>query len=367
VLSREAEALTASSPGAPAWVEAPIGQSTLNSKVHYWGEPPPGSAVVAGRAPFTAPNPISDQYNIMDWGGKAHWDTARDDWWFSGGPTGNQDQASPTIVRYRPSDDRFAHWQGRATLQGGVWPPHGHAHSFDAADLDVSGRQIWRHLAHHNADPVYNFALGWFNIDTGESGTVLGDKFAIGDWPSISFMPESRVLHVIRAQPASSANIRRFDVDKKAWIGALSGPLGDCGPSCYSQGRIFVTTSERQFYAILPNGTIEARAQTPIKMDRSGTVSHTILCPIGNALFAFCGNGDIWRYDPAGNSWGGNRYDAIPWRWPHHKFDPQTSSWNYMSATCVGSVPPHGVAMVCSPSVWSERGTVAARVFLWKP
>jgi hypothetical protein len=367
VLAREAQAVKDSSPNAPAWAEAPIGQSTLNGKVHYWGEAASGGEVLAGRAPFMAPNPVSDQYNILDWGGKAHWDTARGDWWFSGGPTGNQDPASPTIVRYRPSDDRFAHWQGRASMQGGIWPPYGHAHSFDAADLDVSGRRIWRHLGHHGGNPVFNFALGWFDIDTNESGTVPGDQYAVDNWPTVSFMPDNRVLHVIRPQSNSSANIRRFDVDKRAWIEPLKGPSGDCGPSCYLKGKIYGTTSDRNFYAILPSGAILARAPLPILMDRSAAVAHAILCPIGNFVFAFCGNGDIWRYDPEADSWGGSRYDSIPWRWPHHKFDPAASNWNYMSATCAGPVPQHGVAMLCSPSVWTSKASVDARVFLWKP
>ena len=55
LLSTVAKRLSAASPAAPAWSDAEIGLSTLNSKVHYWGERQ-GQAIVAGRAPFTAPN-----------------------------------------------------------------------------------------------------------------------------------------------------------------------------------------------------------------------------------------------------------------------------------------------------------------------
>ncbi len=152
-------------PGRPAWSEPLIGVDSLNAKVHHWGEPKPGQPVLGGRPPFTAPNVIRDDYNILDWPGKALWDPVQGDWWFSGGPTGNQDPASPTIVRYRPADDRFVHWQGMASKQGGIWPPSGHAHSFDAADLDARGRRLWRHLTSHASEP-YGFKLGWFDIDT---------------------------------------------------------------------------------------------------------------------------------------------------------------------------------------------------------
>jgi hypothetical protein len=180
-------------------------------------------------------------------------------------------------------------------------------------------------------------------------------------------MPENRVLHIVRTQPASSPNVRRYSVESRTWVEPIVGPAGDCGPSCYLDGKVYVTTSQRNFFAILPNGTIQPRAGLPVVMDRSYTVTHAILCPLGNYLFAFCGNGDIWRYDRASDSWGSGRYGSIPWRWPHHKFEPEKSGWNYLSATCIGPVPPHDVAMVCSPSVWSMNGTVPARAFLWKP
>ena len=305
-----------------------------------------------------APNPVSDQYNILDWGGKAHWDAARGDWWFSGGPTGNQDPASPTIVRYRPSDDRFAHWQGRASMQGGIWPPHGHAHSFDAADLDESRRQIWRHLAHHNSDPDYNFALGWFNIDTNESGTVPGDRFARR---RLAY----HFLHAGQSRPARdppaagqqrehpSLRCRQEDLDRA--IDRAGRRLRTFVLFPRQDLRHDIRT--KQFYAILPNGSVEAKARTPITMDRSAAEVTRSCAHIGTCAFsrsaATATSGDTTRRPTAGEA---ARYHAIPWRWPYHKFDPVASSWNYMSATCVGAVPPHGVAMLCSPSVWALRG-----------
>ena len=314
-----------------------------------------------------APNPSATSTISSIGPGRRYGIRVHGDWWYSGGPTGNQDSASPTIVRYRPSDDRFVHWQGRASMQGGIWPPYGHAHSFDAADLDVSGRKIWRHLGHHNSEPVFNFALGWFNIDTHVSGTVPGDQAWAGDWPSISFMPDNRLLHIIRPQPGGNKNVRRFNVDSLAWVAPLAGPEGDCGPTCYFRGSVYVTTSARHFYAIQPTGSIAQKASTPVLMDRSGNTSHTILCPLGDYVYAFCGNGDIWRYDPAADSWGGSRYHSLPWRLPHHTYDPTASSWSYMSASCLGPVPPQGVALLCMPSVWSSNGSVDARAFVWKP
>ena len=365
-LSRVAQRLRSSSPYAPAWSDAEIGVDSINADVHYWGEPPKGSSAIAGRPPFTAANPVSNSYNILDWPGKALWDPSKGDWWYSGGPTGNQDPASPTIVRYRPSDDKFVHWQGPTTMTGGIWPPHGHAHSFDGADFDIVGRRIWRHLGHHNGDAVFNFALGWFNVDTFESGTVAGDEAYVDYWPTVSFMPENRLLHLVRPQAGGGQNIRRFDVDSLKWVEPVVGPPGDCGPSTYHAGRIFVTTTDKSFFAILPSGKIEVRAPTPVLMDRSSTSTHAILCAIGDSIYAFCGNSDIWRYDVSADTWGRSRYGSIPWFWPYRTYEPQ-SGWHYMAETCVGPVPDHGVALVCMPAVWSEPGTTMARSFVWKP
>ena len=364
--STVAKRLSAASPGAPAWSDAEIGLSTLNSQVHYWGEPSDGQAIVAGRPPFTAPNGVSDAYDILDWPGKALWDRTKEDWWYSGYPTGNQIPASPTIVRYRPSDDRFAHWQGRASMTGGIWPPYGHAHSFDAADLDVVSRRIWRHLGPSNANPVYNFALGWFNIDTYQAGTVPGDIAFMDNWPTVSLLPESRLLYVVRPQSGGSQNIRRFHIDRMEWVEPLAGPTGDCGPSIYSGGKVFVATLDRNFYAITADGSIERRANTPIIMDRSGSTTHAILCGLKGYIYAFCGDGDIWRYDPRTDSWGGSPYHSIPWRWPYRKY-VAGSSWGYVAKTTVGAVPTEDVALVCVGAAWDPEGSTQTRAFIWKP
>ncbi len=366
VLQTVVEGLRAASPSAPAWSEVDVGAESLNAKVHFWGEPAPGEEVAGGRPPFSAPNHVSDEYNILDWPGKAHWDDVAGDWWFSGGPTGNQGSASPTIVRYRPADDRFTHWQGRAVGQGGIWPPNGHAHSFDAADLDVKGRKIWRHLVPHSSQP-WGFRLGWFNIDTHESG-----QFSEGGWdgtyPTISFMPDNRLLHVIRGQPGGAANIRRFSVDNMAWaMESLKGPMGRAGPSCYFRGAIYCTTDQSHFFAVQPDGTVKARASTPIIMDRAieNTITYSILCPVGEHIYAFCGNGDIWRYDPNADRWGDRPYDAIPWLWPHDTLS--AIGWHYLKQACVGPVSSLGVAMLCSARRVTRQGVSPSRALIWKP
>jgi hypothetical protein len=321
---------------------------------------------MGGRTPFSAPNGIRDDYNILDWPGKALWDSRRGNWWFSGGPTGNQDPASPTVVRYSPADDRFAHWQGIASRQGGIWPPSGHAHSFDASDLDVAGRRLWRHLAPHASEP-YRFKLGWFDIDTHESGRIDGDGYQNSDYPSIAFMSDSRVLHLIRPQPGNSANIRRFDVDALEWISPVPGPLGNAGPACHHQGAIYYTTSRGHLVRVLPDGKVSECNPTPIRMSRpvNGDLRYSILCPIGDFIFAFCGNGEIWRYAPQSDSWGSAAYDRIPWFRPTGAFDG--AGRHYLSKACVGPVASLGVALFCLAQLLGARRTVSAQAFVWKP
>lgn len=357
--------LKLASPDAPAWSGAEIGVSSLNANVHYWGDTPPDGVVLGGRPPFTASNHVSTEYNILDWPGKAHWDPVNGDWWFSGGPTGNQGAASPTIVRYRPAADRFVHWQGKAPGEGGIWPPNGHAHSFDAADLDVAGRKIWRHLVPHK-NQEWGFRLGWFNIDTHESGQYAGGGWD-GTYPTISFMPENRLLHVIRGQAGGASNIRRFDVDEMAMSSALAGPAGRAGPSCYHKGAIYYSTDQRHFCAVRPDGSVESLAPTPIVMDRSieNHATYSMLLPLGEFVYAFCGNGDIWRYDPAHDSWGDAPYHSIPWLWPHDTFS--ANGWHYIKQACVGPVPTHGVAILCLAKRFRSAGTAPSRALVWKP
>lgn len=354
-------------PGRPAWSEPLIGVDSLNAKVHHWGEPKPGQPVLGGRPPFTAPNVIRDDYNILDWPGKALWDPVQGDWWFSGGPTGNQDPASPTIVRYRPAEDRFVHWQGMASKQGGIWPPSGHAHSFDAADLDARGRRLWRHLTSHASEP-YGFKLGWFDIDTFESGRVEGDRFQNDDYPTISFMPDNRLLHLIRPQPGGSANIRRFDVDSLSWAaGPLRGPPGSAGPSCYHRGAIYYTTSRGQLARILPDGKVQECRPTPVTMSRpvNGDARYAILCPLGDHLYAFCGNGDIWRYAPQSDEWGDTPHDRIVSS--PADGDPKISGLNQLSRSCVGPVAAIGVALFCAMRRAQQGRELVAKAWVWKP
>lgn len=355
------------SPGRPAWSEPLIGVDSLNARVHHWGDPAPGQPVLGARPPFTAPNGIRDDYNILDWPGKALWDPVQGDWWFSGGPTGNQDPASPTIVRYRPADDRFVHWQGMASRQGGIWPPSGHAHSFDAADLDVKGRRLWRHLTPHASEP-YGFKLGWFDIDTFASGRVEGDRFQNDDYPTIAFMPENRQLHLIRPQPGGSANIRRFDVDSGKWAAApLRGPPGSAGPSCYHRGAIYYTTSRGHFARILPDGHVQDCRPTPVTMSRpvNGDARYAILLPLGDDLHAFCGNGDIWRYSPQSDEWGVTPHDRIVMERVDGGSTP--AGRNGLSRSCVGPVAAFGVALFCAMRRDPRDRGFVAKAWVWKP
>lgn len=367
VLEGVANRLKSESTSKPAWSSAEIGVDSINSDVHFWGEPPPGSPIESGRPPFTAPNGVQDSYNICDWAGKAHWDTVHGDWWYSGGPTGNQDQASPTIVRYRPAADNFVHWQGRASKEGGIWPPYGHAHSFDASDLDVRGRRIWRHLKTRAGEAVPMYRLGWFDIDTHRSGIAEGEALNVAQFPTISFMPENRLLHIIFGQPGSSQNIRRFEVDSLRFASPLVGPAGDRGMSCYHQGRIYCTTSTKNFFAILPSGAIRTLAACPVVMDikvQNGTKA--TICPIGDYIYAFCADGDIWRYDIGADTWGGAPYDRIPWLWTYDQYVPLRRP-DYMTRSVVGACPEQGVALFCVPAVLASEGKTPARAFVWKP
>jgi hypothetical protein len=143
--------------------------------------------------------------------------------------------------------------------------------------------------------------------------------------------------------------------------------MGRSGPSCHFKGAIYFTTDQGHFASIHPDGTVKTRAATPITMDRSieNEATYSILCPLGEFIFAFCGNGDIWRYDPAGDSWGDRPYDTVPWLWPHDTFSP--TGWHYIKQACVGPIPSHGVAMLCTARRVKSSGISPSRALIWKP
>jgi hypothetical protein len=104
-------------------------------------------------------------------------------------------------------------------------------------------------------------------------------------------------------------------------------------------------------------------------MDGAGNVAtQATFCPIGDDIYAFCGNSDIWRYDIAADSWGASPYDSIPWYWPYSTYTPPPASGtHYMTESVVGPVADLGVALFCIPARWTMSGTTIARAFVWKP
>jgi hypothetical protein len=211
------------------------------------------------------------------------------------------------------------------------------------------------------------YRLGWFDIDTHKSGIAEGEGYNVDAFPTISFMPENRLLHIVYAQPGSAQNIRRFDVDSLQFTSSLAGPPGDRGMSCYHRGRIYCTTSTKNFFEILPSGAIRALAACPVVMDikvQDGTKA--TLWPLGDYVYAFCADGDIWRYDTAADSWGGAPYHRIPWLWTYDEYSPG-SRLDYMSRSVVGPCADLGIALLCVPARSSNGKTTPARALVWKP
>ena len=97
----------------------------------------------------------------------------------------------------------------------------------------------------------------------------------------------------------------------------------------------------------------------------NGDARYAILCPLDDCIFAFCGNGDIWRYEPAADTWGDGPYDRIPPPWPDGA--PGAPGRHYLSKSCVGPVATHGVALFCVAQRVVADGMEPARALLWKP
>jgi len=159
-----------------------------------------------------------------------------------------------------------------------------------------------------------------------------------------------------------------FDVDSQAWAAApLRGPPGNAGPSCYHRGAIYYTTSRGGLARIQPDGEVLDCRPTPIAMSRpvNGDARYAILCPLGDHVYAFCGNGDIWRYSPQSDEWGDGPYHRLVETRPAS--GAPVAIRNQLSKTCVGPIPALSVALYCVLRGDGADAGRQAKAYLWKP
>ncbi len=118
---------------------------------------------------------------------------------------------------------------------------------------------------------------------------------------------------------------------------------------------------------ILPDGKVQECRPTPVTMSRpvNGDARYAILCPLGDHLYAFCGNGDIWRYAPQSDEWGDTPHDRIVSS--PADGDPKISGLNQLSRSCVGPVAAIGVALFCAMRRAQQGRELVAKAWVWKP
>jgi hypothetical protein len=346
------------SPGAWSSAANDVGASTIST-----------NAAPYNRPPFIALDPSTVVRNILDWPGKTMWDSQSNDWWFCGGPaTQGAGAGGMTLVRYQTSTDTFRAWQGLTVDSDGIWYPYCEAHCFDAADIHVPSRRIYRRMIYRPlSGPVDG--LGWFDVDTFTSGVIP--------------MPAARDLYwTLCVHPGMGAsgtvlvfnnyyNAQKFDIASGTFLTQLdtnSYPQQG-GLSIYHSGYVYYTggtfDSNNKFYRIDSAGTITTLGTTPVQMSNSYVAATgAILSSLGNYIYAFCGDGTIRRYDPAGNSW--SNVGTMPWRFAGLQ---SANSAGALFESTVGKVitnPGTGEGVM----LWisgTGGGQKATQTYLWKP
>jgi hypothetical protein len=351
-----ADAAAALAPGDWSAVNV-VGASTIST-----------NAAPYNRPPFVGLDPSAGTRNILDWPGKAMWDSQSGDWWYSGGGAlQSQAAGGMTIVRYQSSTDTFRAWQGLTVNSDGIWYPYNEAHCFDAADIHVPTRRIYRRMKYAaQSGPVDG--LGWFNVDTFASGVIPMPSARDQYWTVCvhdGWGSSGSVLSF-----GNAFNFQRYDIAAGTFstVNVNSYPQ-EGGLSIYHAGYVYYTggTLNSNLYRIAANGTITTLGTTPVPMSNSYlAASGAILSSLGNYIYAFCGDGAIRRYDPAGNSW--SSVGSMPWRFAGTQAANSFGAGALFQST-VGKVITNpgtgdGVMLwISGVGDWQK----ATQTYLWKP
>lgn len=263
----------------------------------------------SGPPAFNAPNLGAPAYTLMDWTGKSHFDSQRNEWWYCAGTTGSW-PGSQTMIRYSVADNTFRHWQGLTydDTVNSVFGSYGTSHNFDAAAFDPSRRMIFRNLRQAQR-------IGYWSVDTKSGGTwpMLYESMFV----SMEAFPEiGMLIHIFHE---SSTTIRRYSMDdgtqQSNWTKA---PQTNKAAVCYLGGYIYYTGDSGAWYRLDTSGNSVSMSSSPTPMSANGNdETHTILVPLNGYIYAFkltpaaTGRG-VYRYDPTADEWIDTGTSAFP-------------------------------------------------------
>lgn len=400
----------------------PVGASTINASVPIWTvtNRSTGATGVSGQSYTTFNAPANDDSASLPagvivetslyWPGPTHFDAVNREWWAMLGVTNQQPSvAGNTIVRYKldaeanaargiEAADRFRTWggigidtSGDPALSDGLWRPLCQAHNFGASAFSPSARKLYRVLNALPAtargvawdstvdgrtyDPAYDH-IGWFDVDSLTVGTFpfpswspqdFGTLYAtMGEIPSRGSLGS---IYTIDNNRGNYLRARSYDISSAAWGSAyINGPTTSeaCGWGSWSHNNVIYVTcaspsGQPQMASLTWNGSAHVwtvLAPPPVLMDVGYYTAHSIIVGLGAYLYAFCVNGNIYRYDIAANSWNGNQvYDTI--EFPNGTpANPQGYVSEFVAA---------GIESIANPVIFCIFGEGTNRTRLWKP
>jgi hypothetical protein len=331
-----------------------VGASTVNYSSKY------------GRSPFIAldQNQVSGR-NILDWPGKAMWDATSGKLWFCGGGinTDGLQTQTMTLTNYDVASDTFIPYQGTTANTTGLWYPKSEAHSFNGVDFDAARRKIYRAIW-TSTGAQYGAALGTFNVDAplDNGNPYVTDAYST-DYGSLVAFPEMGAVLTFR----SGTNIRRFNADTLAYVGAIQAPGSvalNGSLAVYHNGAVYFSNGNSGSLAMFKmnsSGTVTAVGAPPVEMSMATAGSpyqpSAVWVKLGSYLYAFHANGNIYRFSFATETWDAGAYSTIP-----SGVVGTQGTGGYISASSGGGVESAGVVLWI---VGTNEQSIKS--YLWKP
>lgn len=346
------------------------------------------------------------------WPGPTHFDPVNREWWAMLGVTNQQPSVSGnTVVRYKldaeanaargiEAADRFRTWggvgihtSGDPAQSDGLWRPLSQAHNFGAAAFNATSRKLYRVLNCVPAtarsvswnssvdgrtyDPAYDY-IGWFDVDALTVGVFpfpswSPSDFAVPFYPSMGAITNrgsQGTIYVVDWNRGNNLRARYYDVAAATWGPSyLVGPSVSeaCGYGVWTHNNVIYVTSAAlgtglpQMHSLTWNGSAHvytALAAPPILMDNAYGPDQSIIVGLGAYLYAFCKNGNVYRYDITNNNWGGGAvYDTI-----ENPITTPSTTQGY-----VGEFVAAAIDSIANPVIFCIFGEGTNRTRLWKP